>query len=263
MGPVSVKSRSIQSVIAQLHDIGVEHGDVLLVHASFRAVRPIVGGPAGLIEALSEAIGPQGTLVMPSWTGDDDRPFDPKADPANPDLGVVPDIFWRLPGVLRSDHPFAYAARGPIAHRILADGLPLPPMCPESPAGRVLECDGRILLLGVDHDANSSLHLCELLADVPYRTPKHITVLRDGRPQRIDYAENDHCCQRFNEAGDWLKERGLQRAGPVGDAPSKLMRSRDLVDIVVPRLQREPFAFLHPRGSGCEECDKTWQSVPN
>lgn len=259
--PSTHSEHSIQSVVAQLHALGVEPGDVLLVHSSFRAARPVEGGPAGLIEALSEAIGPEGTLVMPSWTGDDDRPFDPKTDRANPDLGVVPETFWRMPGVLRSDHAFAYAARGPAAERILADGLPLPPMRPESPAGRVLACDGRILLLGVEHDANSSLHLCELLAGVPYRTPKHITVLRDGAPQRIDYGENDHCCQRFKQAGDWLKARGLQSEGPVGHAASKLMRARDLADTVVPRLARAPFAFLHARGAGCVECDVTWQSV--
>ena len=253
---------SILTVTAQIRDLGVSTGDVLLVHSSYRAARPVEGGPAGLIEALSRAVGEAGTLVMPSWTGDDDSPFDPKTDRASPDLGIVPETFWRLPGVRRSDHAFAFAARGPAAARILADGLPLPPMRPESPAGRVLECDGKILLLGVEHDANSTIHLAELLAGVPYRVPKHITVLRDGRPQRIDYEENDHCCQRFRLAGAWLRERGLQREGPVGHADSMLMRARDLVDTVVERLTREPFVFLHPRDSGCEECDGTWRSVP-
>ncbi|HTD76544.1 MAG TPA: AAC(3) family N-acetyltransferase, partial [Chloroflexota bacterium] len=48
----------------QLRAVGVEHGGVLLVHTSFRAVRPVEGGPLGLIEALRAAIGPPGTLVM-------------------------------------------------------------------------------------------------------------------------------------------------------------------------------------------------------
>ena len=59
-------------VTAQLHALGVERGDVLLVHTSFRNVRPVEGGPLGLIDALRDAIGPGGTLVMPSWTGRDD-----------------------------------------------------------------------------------------------------------------------------------------------------------------------------------------------
>lgn len=77
----------------QLRALGVETGGVLLVHTSFRAVRPVEGGPEGLIEALRAALGADGTLVMPSWTGDDDEPFDPAGTPVAPDLGVVADTF--------------------------------------------------------------------------------------------------------------------------------------------------------------------------
>ena len=85
------------------------------MHTSFRAVRPVEGGPRGLIDAFRDALGPAGTLVMPSWTGDDETPFDPASTPASSDLGIVADTFWRLPGVVRSDHPFACAAAGPHA----------------------------------------------------------------------------------------------------------------------------------------------------
>ena len=148
----------------QLRALGVKQGGVLLVHASFRAVRPIEGGPSGLIEALRDAVGSDGTLVMPSWSGDDDQPFDPMITPASPSLGVVADTFWRLPGVRRSEHVFAFAAVGPQAAAITADPLPLPPHIPESPVGRVQGLDGQVLLLGVGHDADTTLHLAEILA---------------------------------------------------------------------------------------------------
>ncbi len=57
-------------VTRQLRALGVEKGGVLLVHASFRATGPVEGGPLGLIEALRDALGPDGTLVMPSWSED-------------------------------------------------------------------------------------------------------------------------------------------------------------------------------------------------
>jgi len=106
---------------------------------------------------------------MPSWTGNDDEPFDPATTPASPDLGVVPDIFWRLPGVMRSAHPFACAAAGPEAARITSGRLPLPPHIVDSPVGRVYQLDGQVLLLGVGHDADTTLHLAELLAGARYR----------------------------------------------------------------------------------------------
>jgi aminoglycoside 3-N-acetyltransferase len=250
------------TLVAQLDALGVRAGDVLLVHAAFRAVRPVEGGPAGLLAALRDALGPAGTLVLPSWGDDDDAPFDPAATPAARDLGVLADAFWRLPGVARSAHPFAFAAAGPQAARIVGDPLPLPPHAPASPVGRVHDLDGRILLLGVDHDVDTTLHLAELLGGAPYRTPKHCTVRdADGRPRRVDYAENDHCTARFALAGDWLRARGLQREGRVGHADARLVRARDVVRVAAAEVAREPLIFLHPPGSGCEECDAARASV--
>jgi aminoglycoside N3'-acetyltransferase len=259
--PIERKEFSRAEIAEQLHILGVEKGGVLLVHTSFRAVRPVVGGPLGLIAALREALGPDGTLVMPSWTGDDDAPFDPASTPASTDLGIVADIFWRMPGVLRSNHPFACAASDPRAAAIISGPLPLPPHAPGSPVGLVHDLDGQVLLLGIGHDANTTLHVAELLAGVPYRVMKHCTILEDGRPIRIDYGENDHCCARFAFADKWLRERGLQYEGQVGHAHARLARSRDIVSVAVERLRGDPLIFLHPAGAGCTECDEARRSV--
>ena len=247
-------------IVDQLRRLGVAPGGVLLAHTSFRAVRPVEGGPAGLIEALIEALG-GGTLVMPSWTGDDETPFDPAATPASPDLGIVADTFWRLPGVKRSAHPFACAALGPRAERIVADPLPLPPHIPASPVGRVHEFDGQVLLIGVGHDADTTLHLAELLAAVPYRVPKHCTVEQNGRPVRVRYGENDHCCARFALADDWLRGKNLQAEGPVGHAHARLARACDIVRVAREHLAREPLIFLHPADAGCADCNDARRSV--
>lgn len=239
----------------QLRTLGVRAGGVLLVHTSFRAVRPIEGGPLGLIESLRAALGADGTLVMPSWTGDDETVFDPATTPASEDLGLVAETFRKLPGIVRSSHPFAFAAIGPRAIEITGGPLPTPPHSPESPVARVWELDGQVLLLGVGHDANTTLHLAELLAGVPYRVPKHITALVEGRPVRVEYGENDHCCQRFALADEWLRERGLQREGRVGHARARLFRARDVVEVALAQLKRDPLEFLHPPEALCEECD--------
>jgi aminoglycoside N3'-acetyltransferase len=258
MGAEVADSREISraEVASQLRALGVESGGVLLVHTSFRAVRPVAGGPRGLIAALRAALGAAGTLVMPSWTGNDDEPFDPATTPAAPDLGVVADTFWRLPGVVRSDHPAAFAAAGPRAGPITADPLLLPPHGRASPVGRVYDLDGQVLLLGVGHDADTTLHLAELLANVPYRVPHHTTVLQAGRPVRFDYGENDHCGERFALADDWLRARGRQREGQVGHAWARLARSRDIVAVAVAHLAVDPLLFLHPPAAHCAECDE-------
>jgi aminoglycoside 3-N-acetyltransferase len=256
-----IKEISKEQVVGQLRALGVAAGDVLLVHTSFRAVRPIEGGPEGLIHALQESVGRDGTIVTPAWTGSDDEVFDPRTTRAAEALGIVPDMFWRMPGVLRSDHPFAFAAAGRHAGRITGDPFVVPPYSPHSPLARVHELDGRVLLLGVGHDANTTVHLAEIVSGVPYRVPKHITIEFGRRPVRIDYFENDHCCQRFELLDDWLRARGLQWEGPVGHAHARLMRARDAVSVVCEKLAADPLLFLHPADARCGECDEARASV--
>jgi aminoglycoside N3'-acetyltransferase len=248
-------------VAEQLRALGVREGGVLLVHTSFRAVRPVEGGPLGLIAALRDALGPNGTLVLPSGSGDDDTPFDPRTTPAREDLGILPELFWRQPGVLRGNHFDAYAAVGPRAAEIVSAPLTLPPSSPGSSISVIHQLDGQVLLLGVGHDGNTLLHLAEVMGGAPYRVPHHFTVLQDGRPVRIDYGENDHCCQGFAQMDPWLRAAGLQSEGPVGYAHARLVRAQDLVRIAIERLAHDPLLFLHPTNAGCEECDAARASV--
>jgi aminoglycoside 3-N-acetyltransferase len=243
----------------QLLGLGVKPSGVLLVHTSFSRVAPIEGGPHGLIAALRNVVGPEGTLVMPSMSDDDDHPFN-REKTACLGMGVVADSFWRLPGVLRSNSPHAFAAVGPKAADITAEhplhvahGL-------NSPVGRVYEVDGQILLLGVGHDADTTIHLAETMAAVRYRRSKYLTVLTGGQPARYDYDEIDHCCQNFNLLDQWLEAAQRQRRGIVGHAEARLTRSRDIVEIALDRLRENETAFLHPPGVD-DECDEARASL--
>src|SRR5215467_2484343 len=106
-------------LLGQLRSLGVLSGNVLLVHSAFSRIGPVDEGPRGFIEALRAALGPDGTLVMPSMTDDDDHPFDAKSSSCA-GLGIVAETFWRMPGVRRTDNPHAFAAIGPRAAEITA-----------------------------------------------------------------------------------------------------------------------------------------------
>lgn len=245
--------------VRQLAALGVERGGVLLVHAAFSRISPVEGGPHGLIAALLAALAPAGTLVMPSMCDDDDIPFD-RASASCRALGVVADSFWRMPGVLRSDNPHAFAACGPLAERITAPHPIDIPHGIDSPPGRVYQLDGQILLLGVGHDSSTSVHVAEHLARVRYRLPKYATVMRHGRPRRYEYGETDHCCERFALLDQWLGQ--AQRRGIVGRAEARLVRSRDAVDTALERLREDETVFLHPAGGACRECNEARASLP-
>jgi aminoglycoside N3'-acetyltransferase len=243
----------LQKLRSQLSDLGVQPGGVLVVHTAFSNIAPVDGGPEGLIAALREVLGPQGTLVMPSMSDDDEHPFEPRTTPCR-SMGIVAETFWRTPGVLRSDSPHAFAAIGPQAGRILAPHPVDVPHGVDSPVGRAWELDAEVLLLGVGHDANTTIHLAENLASVRYGQKKYVTVMRDGQPTRVDYFEIDHCCAKFSLIDDWLDADGLQRRGPVGNGQARLARARDIVSAALIRLRQNETVFLHAPGE-CDECD--------
>lgn len=248
------------SLERDLRHLGVREGGVLLVHTSFRAVRPVEGGPGELIRALGSAIGANGTLVMPTMT-DGTTVFDRTATPTS-GMGITAELFWRRRGVVRSTHPGAsFAAEGPFAEPICAPQPLSPPHGPDSPVGRVRDLEGQVLLLGVGHSESTTLHLAEAIAGVPYSVSHPCAVLVDGIETTISIAETDHCCRGFAIADEWLRGRGLQNEGKVGSADARLCLARDLVAVAVEHLREDPLLFLCPSGTGCVECDAARASV--
>ena len=154
---------------------------------------------------------------MPSMTADDDHPFDPRATSCI-GMGIVAQTFWQLPGVLRSDSPHAFAAAGPQAARITAPHPVDVPHGLDSPVGRVYELDGQVLLLGVDHTANTTIHLGEYETRARYRRKKYVTLLKEGRLSRFDYTEIDPAARTSALSMAGWKAKGCSAAEPVGRA---------------------------------------------
>jgi aminoglycoside 3-N-acetyltransferase len=247
---------SIANLTADLHALGVEPGGLLLVHTSFRSLGHVEHGPNGLIAALENALGPEGTLVMPTMT-DGESVFDPRRTPSV-SMGITAELFWRKPGVVRSTHPGgSFAAKGPLAEWICAPQPLSPPHGIESPPGRVYQAGGSVLLLGVHHSESTVIHVAESIARVPYGVEHPCVVEVNGVVERVMVRETDHCCRGFTQVEDWV----AVRVGRVGDATARLAEARELVETTVERLKRQPLLFLCGPEEGCEECDRARQSV--
>lgn len=244
------------SLVADLLRLGVRPGMTLIVHASLSSLGWVVGGAEGALYALEDAVGPAGTLVMPAfsysipepsrWTNppvpeawwDTIRknwpPFDPDVTPTR-GVGTIAEVFRRQPGTLRSHHPNqSIAARGPEAYHItchhhldFSDGA-------RSPLDRVYDLEGKILLLGVDHSANSSLHLAEFRARWKGRDERvHFDgrMVRNGHVVRVRFEDLDGTSDDFGELGrDFERETGLVTIGKVGQAEARLVDQRTIVD---------------------------------
>lgn len=152
-----------------LADIGVEPGDTLLVHSSFDAFEGFTGRPSDVIAALVDAVAPEGTLLMPTlpfsgtavaWARDHPL-FDVARTPSR--MGLLTEMFRRMPGVLRSAHPtHSVAAFGKDAEAMIAGHhLARTPCGRESPFARLLDRNGKILFLGADISSLTFFHCAE------------------------------------------------------------------------------------------------------
>jgi aminoglycoside 3-N-acetyltransferase len=173
--------------------------------------------------------------------------FDPAASEPHK-MGVIAKAVWRAPGARRSVHPVtSWAAVGALADELTRDQPLDDPEGLDGPVGRVYQRDGLVLLVGVEHDADTTIHLAESLLDLPhlYELPDRFLVqdangVRSWRP----VAKTTKCSDGFLAVEPHMTAAGVARRGRVGEAPSELLRSRDVVRVTVRLLEREPTALL-------------------
>ncbi|MCC7125351.1 MAG: AAC(3) family N-acetyltransferase [Acidobacteria bacterium] len=240
------------SLITDLRTLGVREGDAVMIHASMRAVGPVDGGAAGLIDALDAAVGASGTLMMvlgayDEWAWVNERPeaeraallaeatpFDALVAPAETDLGVLAEVFRTHPGTLVSDHPEGrFGVRGRLAPAFVA-GVPWDDYYgPGSPLERLVDARGRVLRLGADPNTITLTHYAEYLADVPgkrrVRRTRRVTtpdgpIIRtvdclDDSDGIVEYAGGDY----FTDILRAYDAEGGVRHGRVGNAATELL----------------------------------------
>ncbi|ASW57906.1 AAC(3) family N-acetyltransferase [Plantactinospora sp. KBS50] len=241
------------SLAADLRELGVRRGSVLLVHASLRALGYVCGGPHAVALALRDVLGPDGTLVVPTHTADNSDPaqwrnppvpehwwpiirgespgFDPAVTPST-FMGALAELVRNLPGARRSDHPHvSFAAVGPEAEGIVAGHALVDMLGEESPLARLYERSADVLLLGVGHDSNTSLHLAEYRRPDPPRERLGAAVLTGAGDRRwVWWTDVVLDSDVFPGIGAELEAAGRVRIGRVGAGPARLMDQRTAVD---------------------------------
>ena len=172
-----------RQLAAGLIALGVRPGGVLMVHTRMSALGWVVGGSGTVVQALLDALGPDGTVMayagwdhdsydIETWPSDrraayeaDPPAYDPATSEATRDNGRLPERIRTWPGARRSRQPEAnIVALGPRAGWIVADHPWDDPYGAGSPLAKLVEADGQVLMLGAPLETITLLHHAEATA---------------------------------------------------------------------------------------------------
>jgi aminoglycoside 3-N-acetyltransferase len=222
--------------------IGLRSGDCVVVHSSLRAV----GLDAEeLIEGLLAAVGPQGLVVMPTFTYDNET-FVPDTPSRT---GTLTEVFRRRQDAVRSTHPtYSVAAIGNGAAELLDGHAGVGATAIDSPLDRLAARGGLVLLLGVGHTSNTTAHVGEFHAKAPY-----LDIPFDPAWPRHGYDRFPGCSRAFGMLERPLRERGAIRDGRVGRALAQLVPGSAVIEETVKLLQSDAAALLCT-DPGCYRC---------
>jgi aminoglycoside 3-N-acetyltransferase len=241
----------------------------VIAHASVKAFGEIDGGAETLLKILlasvrgavmpaftyktmvTPAVGPPNNAI--TYGGDQDlnkmaEPF--HADmPVDPTMGILPELLRRHPWAKRSFHPIQSFA-GINADEVI-DAQTL--YNPLALIGKLAEQDGWILLLGVDHTVNTSIHYAERLAGRKQFTRWALTMDRV-----VECPGFPGDSSGFNEISPEI-EKFIRRV-TIGEAVVQAMPLRSLIEAVIALIKENPLALLCQRAD-CGRCQEIRNSM--
>lgn len=242
------------SLVRDLRQLGIEDGDQVALGISLRAVGPLEGGADTLIDALLEAVGPGGTLMLPAFTSsyplrelDADKPghvFDPANSP--PGTGAVPRVLLKRPGTLRSRHPTcSMAVVGAQARALVAGHDEKAPAY--QPYSTLADGHGKVLSVGIGDKLVGHRHQAQYLAGLLDMLPPtrgvYYRTASDGCA-RFVRRDLGGCVTRLPDLVTEMRERGMVCDGRVGQASSLVVAAADSLTYMTRQLTEHPGAYL-------------------
>ena len=243
--------------------LGLPRGGLVALHSSLGSLGWVEGGEEAVLDAFQEAIGPEGTLMAPTFTqcfapGPHGLParqgaFDLLRTPSA--LGRISEALRQRPGAVRSLHPIhSAAAVGPLAEDLAQDHERTSDFGASTPFGRLIAWNGTIVLLGVGQFANSSLHAVEDMLDMPYLREAVALVASPGSGgtarffcRKCPIGDRDFYRQTGSKWDAAMRAAGLVRFGRLGSAEVQTMEAKPFAQEAIALLEREPDLLLCDR----------------
>lgn len=254
-GYIKMEKRHIPTIskiklVSALRKVGIKKGNTIMVHSRMSGLGHIQGGPETVIQALEEAVGPTGTVVMPVFSYGSMLPFDPKTSPSV--TGILSEHFRTKKGVLRSTSPtHSVAAYGPMAKNITTHHWNLNPYDRKGPFGVLYDLDAKLVFLGVNLQCNSFLHAAEDWNNSPYLKTESLKLRIKDRLHTATYSKipKDHRDfynqdNRTTRIYQHLYAEQLIKTVPIGSGEIRTMSSRKLIKACSRIMEQTPDIFL-------------------
>jgi aminoglycoside 3-N-acetyltransferase len=267
-----------EQLATDLRALGLKAGDTVMVHASVRAVGEVAGGPDEIHLALKDVLTADGTLIMyagcPRYVDEVGRgnlsaaeeadvldtlpAFDAETARSARDHGILVEFLRTWPGTRVNHHPARFAVWGGAAEYLLSSQPWDFAFGADSALERLVARDGRILLLGCDHDTVTFLHYVEHIADMPGKRVARfkVPILQDGVRvwrEMQEYDSSDDGAHAnwpdrfFARIVDTYLAATDNRGGRVGAAGCHLLSARGLLEFARPVMER---VARDPRAAG-------------
>ena len=252
-------------LLEQLTEMGVKPGDHLMVHCAMSKMGHLENGPKTVVDALLEAVGPAGTVCMPSSPIDklqltfmEQNPvFDVKNTPSA--MGAVSEYFRKLPGTLRSLDPTEpVCAQGAVAKEFVKDHFGhLTPYNAPSPWKKLMDANGKILYVGVTLiNAGTHLHTLEDAVDFKYPVYAHAIftaklIDSDGKvctmQTKVHNPEFSRR-RRCDELIPYFEAEGILQKTKLGRADCLLLDAKGMFDAMLKGYQEKGITMYTPHG---------------
>ena len=198
-----------KEIIQGLRRMGLKTNDHVLVHSSLGSFGKVSGGADTVIDALLKVVGPDGTVIVPTFECSD-KVFDPKKSETS--LSIIPQVFWKRKQAVRSRHPLASVAAIGQKAEWLIEGHENAKLAhgKNTPYTKLARIEGKVLLLGVDQDRSTFLHVAETLTKQPYlKTSEGSYIDSDGKVRKTKWSYFPGPHRDFIGLQSWLESAGL------------------------------------------------------
>jgi aminoglycoside 3-N-acetyltransferase len=235
-----------EKLIKDFSELGIEKEDTLFTHSSFKSLGQVEGGAGTVISALEEVTGQDGLILMPSFNllpsrEERTESWDVEKTPST--VGWLTEFFRQMPGTYRSDHySHSVAARGKgakafVADHLRCDGYQSPWDYPpwgktygtHSPMFRAYKANAKLLMLGVDYQTSTYIHLVEVI---------------HWNKRLADNAGANFIGLNRPKLGAFWDTLGNLKRGKVGDSDCRLSNIRTYVDTLLAEVEQNPKPYI-------------------